>query len=205
MKNLQNVRYAIATVAAVAAVAAFAPKADAQTQAFSSTVTVQNTLTLAKIQDLNFGTLIVSRGAATTSTIVLDPTKAVGAAYLPADITSNTPSYIAVISAAAVSPAEVTVAAGAPGATINVNIPAVSITAPTAGLNAFALSAWQYSWNGGPATAIVPGVAEQVVFDNTFNGGVNNLKVGATLGTTTGGTAYADVAHVGAFNVVFSY
>lgn len=204
MKNLQNVRYAIATVAAVAAVAAFAPKADAQTQAFSSTVTVQNSLTLTKVGDLNFGTLIVARDTvgAKVASIVLDPFAASGTL---GTITNDSPAYMAVISATAARPAEVTVAAGAPGANINVNIPALSITAPTAGLNTFTLGTWRYSWNGGAATAITPGTAAVVVFDNTFNAGVNNLKVGATLTSTAAATAYADVAHVGAFNVVFSY
>jgi hypothetical protein len=200
MKNLQNVRYAIAAVATVAAVAAFAPKADAQTQAFTSTITVSNALTLDRVNNLNFGTLAVARGASATASIVLGPDGTLGTPS-----TTGTPAYIAVVDNADVTAAEVNVSGGANGANINVNIPVASIVAPISGLNAFALGTWMYTWNAGAATAIVPGTPQVVQFDSAQAGGLNNLKIGATLTTTNGAAAYADAAYAGSFNVVFSY
>lgn len=199
MKNLQNVRYAIATIATVAAVGAFATKADAQTQAFTAGVTVLNTLTLVKVSDLNFGTLAVARGSPEVASIAIDTEGVLGA---PAQ---DLPAYIAIINSGAATAAEVTVAGGAPGANINVNIPIASIVNPISGLNSFTLDTWTYSWNDTATDAIVPGIAEVVAFDGTFGAGINKLEIGATLTTTAGATAYTDAAYAGSFNVVFSY
>ena len=199
MKNLQNVRYAIATIATVAAVGVFATKADAQTHAFTSTIEVSNALTLAHVSDLNFGILAVARAPAATANIAIGTDGALG---IPA---GTLPAYIAIVDDSAATAAVVDVSGGANGANINVNIPVAGIIAPVSGASAFALGTWQYSWNGAPNDAIVPGVAEVVVFDSAYTGGVNNLSIGATLTTTTGATAYADGVYAGSFNVVFSY
>lgn len=200
MKNLQNVRYAIATIATVAAVGVFATKADAQTHNFTSTVTVSNALTLAHVSHLNFGTLAVARAAGQTASIAMGTDGILGT-----PTTTGTPAYIAVVDDGAATAAVVDVSGGANGANINVNIPVASIVAPIAGLNAFALSDWQYSWNGAADDALTPGVAEIVVFDSAQVGGLNRLEIGATLASTTGAAAYTDAPHVGSFNVVFSY
>lgn len=199
MKHLQNVRYTIAAVAAVAALGLTAD-AKAQTQNVTADVTVQNTLNLAQVSGLNFGTIAALRHATNTASVALST-----AGVLGTPATTGAGAAIAVIDNTAADNAEISVEDGAPGAAINVNIPIAGIVQPIFGGNSLALGTWRYAFNALPEAGITPGTPVVVNFDATYAAGVNSFRVGATLSTTTGAVAYADGAYAGSFDVTFSY
>lgn len=197
MKNLQNVRYAIATVAAVAAIG-LSTSAQAQTQAMTVDLTVTNAMTLTADAQMNFGEIIAISDAATTASVAVNAIT--GALGVPT--TTGAPAYIAVIDAALASEAQITVTDAAPGATINIDIQ--NVVPPVNGGVSFQLGTWLSSWNGAATAARTPGTPwSQVYLDNAAAGSI--LQLGATLTTNAAGTAYADGAYAGTFDVVFSY
>lgn len=198
MKVQQNVRYAVGALAVMAA-AGLVSQANAQTETVPIAVTVQNTLTLTQVDDMDFGTLVAVGAAGNTASVALSTAGALGV-----PTTSGGGAYIAVVDTTNVTAAALTVEDGAAGANINVDIPIAGIVEPTFGGSTLDLGTWRYSWNGGASAAITPGTPVVVVFDAAFAAGVNTIDVGATLSTQAGVT-YGDGAYVGSFDIDFSY
>lgn len=197
MKNLKNVRYAIAIVAACAAMG-MATDAKAQTATMDASVVVSNLLTLTEDAQMNFGTIAAFKDTvgANVATIVLDPDGTLGTP------TNAIPAVIAVLDPALASEAQITVTDGAPGATINVEID--NVVPPVNAGNAFTLAAFRTSWNATAPTLRVVGTPfPQVYADNAGAGSV--LQIGATLGTVAGATQYTDATYAGTFDVIFAY
>lgn len=199
MKHLQNVRYTIAAVAALAALG-MSTQANAQTENVAASAIVQNTLNLSEVSAMNFGTIAALRHATNTASVALST-----AGVLGTPTSTGAGAAIAIIDNSSASEAEITVEDGAPGATINVNIPVAGIVQPIFGGTALALGTWRYAYNAGAEAAITPGTPVQVNFDSVFASGVNSLRIGATLSTTAGAVAYTDGTYNGSFDVVFSY
>lgn len=198
MKNLKNVRYAIAVVAACAAMG-MATDAKAQTATMDASVVVSNLLTLTEDAQMNFGTIAAFKDtlAANVASVVLNPDGTLGTP------TNSAPAVIAVIDPALASEAQITVTDGAPNATINIEID--NVVAPVSGGNSFTLTAFRTSWNGAAATLQTVGTPfPQVYADNAGAGSV--LQIGATLGTAAGpGAQYTDATYAGTFDVIFAY
>lgn len=199
MKNLKNVRYAIAILAACAGMT-IATDAKAQTENINISLTVSNLLNITEVTPLNFGTLAAFKDTvgANVATIALSPAGVLGAPV------NNSPAVIAVIDGSTATQAELTVTDGADNASINIEID--NVVAPTNG-TAFALTAWMTSWNGAAATARTPGTPWTQVFDADFLGAGlgSSLEIGATLNTVAGGAQYVDNTYTGNFDVIFSY
>lgn len=176
----------------------FSHNANAQTANMTADVAVQNTLTIATPAQLNFGTIAAIRDAANTATVSVDTA---GAATVA---TGGGTAYTAIVDASTVSAAQVTVADGADGASLNININ--NVVDPVNGVQNFVLDGFTTSWNNGGDTVQVIGTPFTQNFDSAFGGGTNTLDIGATITTTLGaGTAYADGAYAGTYDVVFSY
>lgn len=186
-------------LAAVAFVAlAFAPSmANAQTEAVTATVTVQNTLTTAVVDNMDFGTIAAISSGATTATATLN-----GVTDVVTTASGGAPAVVAMIDNTAVQGANLTVEDGADGAAIQITID--NVTNPTFGGASFTLAQFTTSWNGAAAQPAVIGTAFARNFAAAFGGGTNTLDIGATL-TTTPTTTYTDGVYPGSFEVTFSY
>lgn len=197
MKSLKNVRYAIAVIATCTAMG-MTTDANAQTANMTIGVQVQNTMTLTRDKQMDFGKIIAIPDTTDTASIALDPVTGV----LGVPTTTGTPAYIAVIDNTTQKEGQITVTQAADGATINLNIQNV-VNPFNAALN-FTIGSWRTSWNAGAAVARTPGTPwTQIYADNAGAGSV--LDVGATLTTALTATPYNDVAYAGAYDVVFSY
>lgn len=175
----------------------FAGSAQAQTEAVTATVVVQNTLTTNVVDNMNFGTVAAISDAAQTATLVLNPvTDALTTA------TGGGTAVFAVIDNTNVAGANLTIEDAAGGATINVEID--NVVNPTFGGATFTLGTFTTSWNGAAAAARIIGTPWTQTFNAGFGGGVNTLDIGATLTTATGAT-YTDGTYPGSFEVSFSY
>lgn len=198
MKNLKNVRY---TMSIIAACAAFGMTTDAKAQTVSmdATVTVQNTLTLTEVTQLNYGTLAAFKDTvgAQVASIIMNPDGTLGV-----PTTTGAPAAIAVIDNTAATQAEILIEDGADGATVNVTIN--NVVAPTNAGNPFALSNWRTSTNGAAPVARVVATPFGIVYLDNAGAG-STLEIGARLGTVAGGVQYADLVYSGTFDVVFSY
>ena len=182
------------------AVLSAAGDASAQTQAVTVTVNVDNTLTLAAAQNLNFGVIAANRDTTNTATVTVN-TAGVGSVA-----SGGAGATTAIINNANIDQAQITVAGGANGATINVYID--NVVNPVNGPESFALAGFTTSYNGGaPASRTAgSGNAWTQTYDSGFGGGTNTLDIGATITTTNNATtAYTDGTYAGSFNVIFSY
>ena len=170
----------------------------AQTANMTADVTVQNTLTIATPSQLNFGTIAAIRDVALTATVSVDTAGAVTVA------SGGGTAATAIVDGAAVSGGQITVADGADGATLNVEIN--NVVDPVNGTESFVLDQFTTSWNNGADQVQAIGVAFTETFDSAFGGGTNTMDIGATITTSLGaGTAYSDGGYAGTYDVVFSY
>jgi len=172
--------------------------ANAQTANMTADVTVQNTLTLTTPAQLNFGTIAAIRDATQTATVSIDTA---GTATVAS---GGGVAATAIVDDTAISAAQVTIADGADGATLNITIN--NVVDPVNGTESFVLDDFTTSWNNGADSAQVIGTAFTETFDSAFGGGTNTLDIGATITTTlAAGTPYTDGAYAGTYDVVFSY
>ena len=174
-----------------------AGNAQAQTESVTATVTVQNALTTAVVDNMDFGTIASIAGGGNTASAILNPlTDAVTFS------TTGAGAVMAMIDSTNAQGANLTIEDGANGAAIQVTIQ--NVVPPQVGPVAFTLGTFTTSWNGAAATAATVGTAQPFTFTTAFGGGVNTLDVGATL-TNVAGTVYTDQAYPGSFEVAFSY
>lgn len=186
----------LATVAIAAL--AFAPSmAQAQTEPVTATVVVQNTLTITEVDPLDFGTVAAISDAANTANLAIDAATGVLSAT-----TTGAPATFAVIDSTTASQALLTVEDAADGASINIEIN--NVVNPLFGGNAFDLTDWETSWNGGAVTARTVATPFAYPFSLIF-GTANELRIGASVETQTAVATYADGTYAGSFDVVFSY
>lgn len=179
-------------------VGAYAATANAQTANMTATAIVQNTITLATPNQLNFGTIVAVADTVQTATVTVD---VLGA---PTTATTGVPAQTAIVDATAVSQGTVEISGAADGATVNVVIN--NVTDPVAGAESFVLDNFETSFNGGGSTAQVIATPFAVVYSAAFGGGTNTLDIGATITTTTvAAVAYTDATYNGSYDVVFSY
>ncbi len=179
-------------------VGAYAATANAQTANMTATAIVQNTITLATPNQLDFGTIVAVADLVQTATVAVD---VLGA---PTTATSGAPAQTAIVNAAAVSQGTVEVSGAADGATINIVIN--NVVDPVAGLESFVLAQFFTSYNGGGAIAQAAGVPFAETYLAAFGGGTNTLDIGATITTTTVAAGpYTDATYNGSYDVVFSY
>ena len=181
----------------VSALMLSAGNAQAQVEAVTATVTVQNTLTTAVVDNMDFGTIASITGAANTASAILNPvTDAV------TFTTTGGTALMAMIDNTSVAAANLTIEDGANGAAIQVTIQ--NVVPPQVGAVAFTMGTWTASWNGAGAVAMTVGAPQAFVFTTAPPGPINTLDVGATL-TNVAGTVYSDQAYPGSFEVAFSY
>ena len=181
----------------VSALAFSANTAQAQVESVNATVTVQNSLTTAVVDNMDFGTIASIAGGGNTASAILNPvTDAV------TFTTTGAGAIMAMIDNTNVAGANLTIEDGANGAVIQVTIQ--NVVPPQVGPVAFTLSNWQASWNGAGAVAMVVGAASPFTFTTAPPGPINTLDIGATLTNVTG-TVYSDQAYPGSFEVSFSY
>jgi hypothetical protein len=183
---------------AVAALAITTGSVQAQTQAVTADVTVLNTLTLAAASDLNWGTIAAVGDTAQTATLAIGTD-----GVLAAPTSTGGLAVIAVVDNTLATAGQITVADGADGAVVNVDIQ--NVVDPTDGTDSFTLDTFFTSYNGGADTARVALTPFTVTYDSAFGGGTNTLDIGASLTTIDPSTAYGDGAYAGGFDVVFSY
>ncbi len=182
----------------IAALTIATGSAQAQTQAITADVTVQNTLTLAAASNLNWGTIAAVGDPVLTAAVAMGTD-----GTLAAPTTGGGTALIAVVDNALATAAQITVQDGANG--VNVNVEINNVVNPLNGANSFTLDTFFTSYNGGADAAQVAAVPFIVVFDSAFGGGVNTLDIGASITTLAGAGAYGDGAYAGGFDVVFSY
>jgi hypothetical protein len=182
---------------AVAALAITTGSVQAQTQAVTADVTVLNTLTLAAASDLNWGTIAAVGDTGNVAVV------AIGTDGVLAAPVNGGSAVIAIVDNTLATAGQITVADGADGATINVDIQ--NVVDPTDGTDTFTLDTFFTSYNGGADTARTAGTPFTVSYDGAFGGGTNTLDIGASITTIDPSTAYGDGAYAGGFDVVFSY
>lgn len=199
MKKL--LKKSLLTTASILIATTAAQQASAQTASVTATAEVLNSLTLATASQLNFGTVVAvgGNGGGNNARVIVDVAGAVTVA------TDGAPAVTAVVDDAAATAAQITVADGANGATLNLVIN--NITNPTNGTDTFDLlnTAYSTSYNGAAAATRTGGTPWTETFDSTFGGGTNTLDIGATLQTQAAEAAYSDGTYTGGFDVVFSY
>ena len=184
--------------AGVAALAMTAGTAQAQTEPVVATVTVQNALTLAEVDPLDFGIVAVTSHNVNTATLTINPlTDALTTA------TTGAPAVFAVVDGTNATAAQITVADAADGAALQITIN--NVVNPVFGGSAFTLNGWQTSWNGGAATARTAGTVFSYTFLTAFGPNLNTIDIGANLVTQIAVPLYADGLYSGSFDVVFSY
>ena len=200
MKLLKHTK-TYALIAGLSAVFA-ASHAQAQTSV-DVNLTLDNSFTVAKVSDLEFGTYVFTPGGATpaddttftVSTGGASSTSAAGASF----------AYAIDVSGA--TAAGITIADAAPGASISFDIS--NITDPTDSVDTLTLGTWQYSFNGASATGITPGSAQSLTYDAAFGGGTNTIDIGVTATAAGDGTYTAPnttpTAYAGSFQVDLAY
>jgi hypothetical protein len=191
-------KYKYLTMMAGAAVVFSAHDVQAQTVTVDADVDVQNTLTLTVQKTLNFGKIAAADNDATkVASLDIDPVTGV----LGAPATTGAPALIAIVDATNVSRGLIDVEDGANGAPINITIN--NVVNPALAAKTFALDLWETAFNAGASTSRTAGATFTNAFDATFNGGVNTLKIGASIKTTD--VVYGDGNYDGGFDVTFSY
>jgi len=176
--------------------------AAAATQEINATVTVSNTITLAKNSDLSFGSISATFDDTASSTVVAKMTvKADGS---PSVVTANTPASANIIIIADGAPAEVAVSGAAPGQDLSVSVAETTVTmTDPSGVSAhtFSLQAFNFYY------------AENSNTFTTTTDGTGNLTIGigADLVTTNPagdsgvGILYDDATYTGKFNLNVEY
>jgi hypothetical protein len=197
MKKLYQI-FAVLPVLIVCLSVIQVQSAHAQTEPITATVSVQNALTITEVDPLDFGTVAVISDATDVATLSIDANT--GAL---ATTTTGAPAVFAVVDNTTASRAQITVEDGADGATLNFTIN--NVVNPIFGGNAFLLTGWETSWNGGGTTAQVVNTPFQYVFSSAYNAGVNELNIGAEIRTQTTVALYTDGTYPGSFDVVASY
>jgi hypothetical protein len=191
-------KYKYLTMMAGAAVMFTAHDGHAQTVTVDADVDVQNTLTLTVQKTLNFGKIAAADNDATkVASLDIDPVT--GALGAPA--TTGAPALIAIVDPTNVSRGLIDVEDGANGAPINITIN--NVVNPALAAKTFTLDLWETAYNAGASTSSTAGVTFTNAFDTAFNGGVNTLKIGASIKTTD--VVYGDGNYDGGFDVTFSY
>lgn len=190
---------------ALAAVTAYTSSAQAQTEAVTSTITVQNALALTVVENLNFGMVVAAGDTAAVSTLAIHPGTN---ALTPAN---NAPSLFSVIDNADAQAAIITVENGAPSAVLTVeidNVTDLTYIDPVDGAVTFEITAFSTIWNGLGAPVVR---AEAAPWTQIYDGllPANQLNIGATLSTVAGevypvgdGTPHV---YTGSFDVSFNY
>ena len=151
---------------------------------------VQNAITLAVINPLNYGTIVAINDATETATAAVSTADAITFTR------TNAPAFSQAVGGTP-SAGEITLD-GVVGATINVTLN--NVTAPTLGTDIFTIGSWVYSVNGSTSASITPGTP--VTYTATA---LDTLLVGATITTPAQATLIADGAYVGSFDIVASY
>ena len=191
-------KYVYLSMMAGAAMLFSATDSRAQTVTVDADVDVQNTLTLTVQKTLNFGKIVaVDNDATKVASLDLDPVTGT----LGAPATTGTPALIAILDPTNVSRGLIDVEDGANGAPINITIN--NVVNPVLATKTFALDLWETAYNAGPSTSRTAGTTFTNAFDTAFNGGVNTLKIGASIKTTD--VVYGDGNYDGGFDVTFSY
>lgn len=199
MKTSKALNYLYMGASATALLLSCYSSANAQTVTVDADVTVQNTLTLTVVDNLDFGTIVAIADTATGK--VADMPIDASTDTLGPATTTGAPAYMAIVDSTNAQGAQITVEDGADGANINVTIN--NVINPTFGGASFTLTNWESSYNGGATGARTAATPFVVVFSSAFALGVNTLDIGASL--RTGSVAYTDGAYDGGFDVVFSY
>ncbi len=177
----------------------FAPgQAHAQTEPVTATVEVLNTITLTEVDPLDFGIVAAISDATDVATLAIDASSGTLAAT-----TTGAPAVFAVIDNTNASQSLITVEDAADGAALNFTIG--NVVNPILGPNAFLLTGWETSWNGGATTARTAGTPFSYVFSAVFASGVNELRIGAEVRTQTTVATYADGIYTGGFDLTASY
>jgi len=152
--------------------------------------TVQNAITLAVINPLNFGTIVAINDSTETATASVATTDAITFTR------TNAPAFSQAVGGTP-SAGEVTLD-GVVGATINVTLN--NIVAPTDGTDTFTIGTWLYDVNGAGSTSITPGTP--ITYTATA---LDTFLVGATITTPAQAGLIGDGAYVGSFDLVASY
>ena len=165
----------------------------------SNTITVTNTITAAKVNDLNFGTVIAISDTATGKVASASEDPLAGGA--PTESSTGAAAQIAILDSTAAKPALINVTQAADGAALQITI--TTATAPIFGGHSFVIANYLTSWNGGAAAPQTSATKFSQTYSKAFGGGTNTLSIGAKLSTDA--VVFADGAYTGAFNVLFSY
>ena len=174
-----------------------AAPANAQTAAVTATVDVLNSLTLTTVNNLNFGRVAAVGDTGNTAAVV------VSSAGVDSVSSTGGAAVTAMIDNSAVSAAQITVADGADGATLNIDIQ--NVVDPTDGTDTFTLAGFSTSWNGGAPAAQTAGTPWTETFDAATGPNLNTLDIGASITTIDPSGVYGDGVYNGGFDVVFSY
>lgn len=196
MKNL--LKKSLLASAAILFTVSVAQNVQAQTVTVNATADVSNELTLTVASPMNFGSFIAIGGptpATDTGTITIGTDGVLSAAA------AGTDSNAAIIDDSAATAAEITIADGAPGATINVLIDGV--VDPTDGTDSLTLTDFVTSTNGGADQSRTAGAGNE--FTITYGASSpSTMIIGASLVTNATG-AVGDGAYAGSFDVTYSY
>lgn len=192
-----TLRKSLLSAASLAVLTLSAYSAHAQTASVTATAEVSNQLTLATAQQLNFGDVVAVGDTGQTASVEVAVDGSVSVS------TTGGNAITAIVDDAAATAAQVTVADGANGATLNIVIN--NLTSPTNGTDTFDFTAFASSWNGGASAVQAATTPWTETYDSTFGGGTNTLDIGATITTQDPEVAYSDGTYTGGFDVVFSY
>ena len=195
MKN--TLKKSLLASAAILLSVSVSQNVEAQTVTVGATAVVSNDLTLTVNAPLNFGSFIAIGGTTpgTDDAIISIATDGT----LTASTIGGNGVNAAIIDDTAATAAEIEIADGAPGATINVEID--NVTNPTDGTDTLVLDDFITSLDGGgnnPRTLATP-------FSISYgNPGPSTMLFGASLTTQVAG-ALNDGNYVGSFDVTYSY
>lgn len=163
--------------------------------------TIQNTVTVAVTQDMDFGTVVAIPGptpsAPNTNTSVF--TLSTNNSVTP---TANGAAAAAVIDSSTAQAAEVTITGAADGAPLTVNI--ANIIGPNNSGEAFTLGSFVQRINGAASQTAV--VSDTFTFNYDDNGGAGSvILLGATLNSASQASFTQTTPYTGSFDVVVSY
>ncbi|CAM4085543.1 DUF4402 domain-containing protein [Pseudoalteromonas ostreae] len=190
-------------LAAAATASSFASYAT--TESFDAKVKVQNTVVLAKGNDLDFGTIraVADPDGNNQATLVINPEPT---ASPVSSRTDNVPAIISIIEQG--SPASFTVSEVVPNARLSITNPtATTLSSNGQGLNEpnFTVGTWTYFITSGPnANTYYSSVAPNLTADGD---GSVSFNIGATLSTAsiTSTEAYRDTEYTGTFLLEVAY
>jgi len=152
--------------------------------------TVQNAITLALIDPLQFGTIIAINDAVETASVTISTGDAQSFA------TTSAPALTGAVTGTPTA-AEVT-SAGVIGATINLTVN--NVVNPTDGTDTFTLDTFIQNVNGAGDTPVVVGTP----FAHTALA-LDTILIGATITTPAQAAQIADGTYAGSFDIVASY